>query len=295
MFWHFDSLFYYSDAEFNYQVQMPSYLSIGDTIQNDLFVHQLDSLNNPIDTIPFYLNQILVCAFDPNDKNVTPKGEGPEGYIANNQELEYLVRFQNTGNDTALVVTIRDTLDTNLDWNSLYPISSSHAVQVSVSELGEAVFYFPNIMLPDSNVNEVASHGYIRYKINMLPNLLPGQEIQNVANIYFDLNPPVVTNTVLNTIELEVDDTGLYEFEIESFNLYPNPSQTEITIDYPNYKSNQVNITIYDLSGRIVLPTNVLKTNQAKIDISALRKGIYTVAIVDLSSNLRLSKRLIVL
>ena len=41
------------------------------------------------------LFQVIVCAIDPNDKNVSPKGITDVGYIKQSQnELEYLIRFQ---------------------------------------------------------------------------------------------------------------------------------------------------------------------------------------------------------
>lgn len=46
--------------------------------------------------------------------------------ITSDQDIEYLIRFQNTGTDTAFKVVIRDQLDKNLDWNSFEVLSSSH-------------------------------------------------------------------------------------------------------------------------------------------------------------------------
>ena len=43
----------------------------------------------------------ITGAFDPNDKQVYPKGYGTSAYIRRDQELDYTIRFQNTGNDTA--------------------------------------------------------------------------------------------------------------------------------------------------------------------------------------------------
>ena len=164
-----------------------------------LNVYELDNLGAIIDTFSNGLSQTLSCAYDPNDKIVTPQGLGIHGYISNNQELEYLIRFQNTGNDTAITVMVRDQLDPNLDWSTIQPIASSHPMQVWVEQDGEAVFKFENIMLPDSNVNELASHGFIKFRINMEPSLSPETQIFNEGHIYFDYNPAVITNKVLNT------------------------------------------------------------------------------------------------
>jgi len=201
IYWHYDSLFFFDSEMINIQVFMPPFTSIGDTLSSYLTVHEVGTFNNIVYTNTDTLDQILVCAYDPNDKSVTPKGEGVEGFITQNQELEYLIRFQNTGNDTAITVMIRDQLDENLDWSTLQPIASSHNMQVWIEQDGEAVFKFENIMLPDSNVDFLGSQGFVKFSIQPDTGLAPLTPIYNTANIYFDFNPAVVTNTVLNTIE----------------------------------------------------------------------------------------------
>ena len=201
IYWHYDSLFYHSNELIDLQVQMPPFTSMGDTLKSYITVHELDGGNNIIYTNTDSLEQVSVCAYDPNDKKVLPKGVGVEGFVQPNLNMEYLIRFQNTGNDTAINIVIKDTLDTNLDWSSLKPVSSSHNVQISIDQNGQVTFTFNNIMLPDSGVDFLASQGYVKYTVEQIPNLLPNTEIYNTANIYFDNNPAIVTNTVLNTIE----------------------------------------------------------------------------------------------
>lgn len=201
IYWSYDSLFFYTNKKINLQVQMPNFTQMGNMITSYLSVYELDN-NNIVYSNSDSLKQILVCAYDPNDKTVTPKGEGWQGYVLNNQELEYLIRFQNTGNDTAVNIMIADQLDTNLDWNSLQIISSSHSdkLQILVTPNGEISFRFNNIMLPDSTADFLGSQGYVKFRINMNPNLLPNTKIKNKAHIYFDANPAIITNNVLNTI-----------------------------------------------------------------------------------------------
>ncbi len=201
IYWHYDSLFFYSNEMINLQVQMPPFTSMGDTLTSYLTVHELDTFNNIVYTNVDTLEQILVCAYDPNDKSVTPKGIGTEGFIPQNQELEYLIRFQNTGNDTAITVMVRDQLDANLDWSTLQPIASSDPVQIWIEQDGEAVFKFQNIMLPDSGADFLGSQGFVKFKISPDTGLAPLTPIYNTGHIYFDNNPAVITNTVLNTIE----------------------------------------------------------------------------------------------
>lgn len=199
LYWDYDSLFFYSFKTINIQVKMPPFTSMGDTLSSFFTVYELDN-NNIVYSKSDTLEQILVCAYDPNDKTVIPKGLGTSGYVFNNQELEYLVRFQNTGNDTAHTIVIKDNLDDNLNWNSLYLISSSNDIQINIDTNGLVIFKFENIMLPDSGADFLGSQGYVKFRINMNSNLLPDTEINNTAHIYFDANPAIITNNVLNTI-----------------------------------------------------------------------------------------------
>lgn len=209
VYWSYDSLFYFSGGLINLQVQMPSFTSMGDTLQSQLNIFVLDTSGNVVYMNADSLNQILVCAYDPNDKTVEPAGISSFGYIAPETEfLEYVIRFQNTGNDTAINVVIQDMLDPSLDWSTFTPLASSHYVHIDGDQSGQVTFTFPNIMLPDSNVNEIGSHGFVKYKINLMPDLTSGTVINNTANIFFDFNPAVITNTTINTI---FDCEGLAE------------------------------------------------------------------------------------
>lgn len=51
---------------------------------------------------------------------------------------------------------------------------------------------------PISNINN--THGFVKFRISLKNNLPLGTVIRNNADIYFDYNQPVRTNTVANTI-----------------------------------------------------------------------------------------------
>lgn len=144
----------------------------------------------------------ILCAYDPNDKLVSPDREGDENYTLFDEALTYTVRFQNTGNDTAFTVVIRDTLDAFLDASTLSVLASSHRNVLS-SEMKEnkfLTFTFEDILLPDSTVNFNGSQGYITYTIQPMEDLDENSIIENSASIYFDFNPPILTNTTQNTM-----------------------------------------------------------------------------------------------
>lgn len=154
----------------------------------------------------------LSCGVDPNDKLMTPDRGEPAHYILYEDTLEYTVRFQNTGNDTAFRVRIVDVLDPNLDLNTFELLSASHPYEVELDlNNRRATWLFPDIHLPDSTTNLLESQGYIKYRVQPKQDTPEGTMIENRADIFFDLNAPILTNTVLNTLveELPVDTCAL--------------------------------------------------------------------------------------
>ena len=67
-----------------------------------------------------------------------------------------------------------------------------------------ATFLFEDIYLADSFVNEPASHGFVKYRIIANDGLSEATEINNTANIFFDSNPAIVTNTIASTMVSEL-------------------------------------------------------------------------------------------
>lgn len=145
--------------------------------------------------------QTVVGSYDPNDKAASPEGFGNQHFILPGTPLEYLIRFQNTGTDTAFKVVIRDALSPLLDPLSLRLQSASHAVQMEISEDAVLKFTFENILLPDSTTNLEGSQGFVKFSIRMKNDVAIGSSIENTAAIFFDFNPPIYTNTVFHVVD----------------------------------------------------------------------------------------------
>jgi uncharacterized repeat protein (TIGR01451 family) len=139
-------------------------------------------------------------AWDPNDKRGYPTGIGATNDILPNTDLQYVIRFQNTGTDTAFTVVIRDTLDTDLNIFTVTSGVSSHNYSFTMHGPRVLEWTFNNINLPDSSANEPESHGFVTFQVKQVPDLSAGTEINNNVGIYFDFNAPVITNTTLHTI-----------------------------------------------------------------------------------------------
>ncbi len=170
-------------------------------------------------------NTPILCAYDPNDKLVSPDREGDENYTLFDETLTYTIRFQNTGNDTAFTVIILDELDDYLDASSLKVIASSHESTLSTELRGsnKLSFNFENILLPDSTINFDGSQGYVTYSIKPKEGLAENSIIRNTASIYFDFNPPIVTNTTQNTMVSCLPPAQLVQYdtiyEVNTFEL----------------------------------------------------------------------------
>ncbi len=201
VYWSYDSLNYFAHHMITLDVLIPDFTFLGDTITNNVSASITDQLNSVIFNSNNSLDQIITCAYDPNDKLVDPPGIGNENHISSETEyLDYTVRFQNTGNDTANLVVIKDQLDSKLVKSTLSILGSSHNIETFVNQNGEISFYFDSIMLPDSTTNEIESHGYLKYRIHLDQNLPLGTIIYNTAHIFFDYNPAIITNTAFNTL-----------------------------------------------------------------------------------------------
>jgi uncharacterized repeat protein (TIGR01451 family) len=178
---------------------------LADTLSNNDSLYSFVKIyNSQTDITPenneYSLLDVVRAAYDPNDKISDKSIITPQQIIDNNQYITYTIRFQNVGNDTAFNIYIKDTLDNNLDWNTIQPISSSHDYDFEQINGKYLTFNFLNIQLPDSNTNQTLSHGYISFKIKPKNNLLLDDIISNKASIVFDVNVPIVTNDVQTNI-----------------------------------------------------------------------------------------------
>jgi uncharacterized repeat protein (TIGR01451 family) len=157
---------------------------------------------------------VVNCAYDPNDK-LESNGWTEEGFILPGTALEYTIRFQNTGNDVAMNVRLEDQLSNQLLLGSFEAISWSHTPLIQLSNQGKLTVSFNDIMLPDSGANWIESQGFFKFRIMPMPTLSVGDVINNTAEIFFDFNAPVVTNTTINTL---YSCTGLAAFTSSSLN-----------------------------------------------------------------------------
>jgi uncharacterized repeat protein (TIGR01451 family) len=228
------------------------------------------NLTNNRDT----LHQIVTGSWDPNNKLANGTYTHPETstkYILPNTDLEYTVNFQNTGTAPAVNVIIKDELQANIDLNSFKMLGASHNCQV-VRDGNKLNFKFSNIMLADSFHNEKESHGFVRFSVK--PNTAAiGTIVNNTAEIFFDFNEAVVTNTAENVIAVTTGIDG--ELEATNIVVAPNPFSSFTTISVKGAAAEEMQLTAFDLTGRIVANQTYANPQAMQFNRNELKQGVY--------------------
>jgi hypothetical protein len=212
------------------------------------------------------LQQVVVGSFDPNDKNCL------EGNVVGVEKIgeyvHYMIRFENTGNYAAENVVVKDIIDTTkFDIVTLVPLSSSHSFITKITNANRVEFIFENINLPFDDAN---NDGYVVFKIKTKSTLIVGDTFSNTANIYFDYNFPIITNTattIIQTLETQDFEFGNY------FSLYPNPAATVLNLE-TKATIGVKSINIYNLLGQLVIAIPNADS-VSSIDVSNLKSGTY--------------------
>ena len=229
----------------------------------------------------------IVDSFDPNEKSVSPEGITANHYINQGTELNYVIEFQNTGTDTAFNVVVVDTLSDKFDISTFQAGVGSHPYVLEVDGHGKPVLHliFNNINLPDSTTDEANSHGFVKFKIAPYDPLPNGTVVENKADIYFDYNMAVSTNTTFVTIS----DTVLhgYPLVINSINndligitIYPNPTSSNLTVVINNLQLTINNLTVSDITGQEIKSIKIkVKSNKYTVNFEDLPAGFYFVKV----------------
>jgi uncharacterized repeat protein (TIGR01451 family) len=216
-------------------------------------------LGNNLDTIC----GVVLNSYDPNEKLVDkPMNIDPNQV----EEFEYVIHFQNDGNYDAMDVVVQDTIAANLDLSSFKYVGSKHGVATSINTTTRVVtFSFNDINLGQSSVDLDASQGFVVYSISENAGLAEGSLIENTAYIYFDFNPPIVTNTTYNINQFPL---GLDEPKNELITLYPNPAENKIQFSGATVDE----VLIYDLTGKLVLEATTVNN---EVSLNTIQTGIY--------------------
>ena len=211
------------------------------------------------------------AAFDPNDITVAPSDYDFDYLHPDDTVLTYQIRFQNTGNDTAFRIVLRDTLDPSLDIPTIAMGASSHPYTWRLEGGNVLVITFEEILLPDSRASEPNSHGVVRYRVHLRHGLAPRTEIRNRVGIYFDYNRVVMTNEVISrTSAISTVAADRAEPLVRS---YPLPARDILYIDGRLVTGSA--ITLRRVDGTTARSAPATGSAHEQLSVAGLASGVY--------------------
>ncbi|MCK6639407.1 MAG: T9SS type A sorting domain-containing protein [Bacteroidia bacterium] len=236
------------------------------------------------------LGVLLMASLDPNFKEVFPSEVYQPLSIS---EFEYVVHFQNTGNDTAIHVVLKDSLSPFLNPADFTMLAASHPCRFSIQNSVLTVS-FDSIMLVDSTTNEMLSHGFFHYRIGVDSGLQANTIITNTAYIFFDFNEPVITNTTVSILLTSVITEAEEVNETPGFEIYPVPNEGVFTVVLDTIPDNQIFLSIYSVTGQL-MKQQELSQSKSEVDARSLADGVYVLRVTDKNGHCTMQRKFAVL
>jgi uncharacterized repeat protein (TIGR01451 family) len=244
-------------------------VNAGDILVVQAVAYPLATDEMPTDN-GFGMRQIVVGSLDPNDKTCLEGDKITPDMIG--KYLHYMIRFENTGTYAAENIVVRDMIDlAKFDIASLQMTKASHDCRTRILNGNQVEFIFENINLP---FTEPGKHGFVAFKIKTKPNLTLGNTVTNKADIFFDYNFPITTNTASTQVVASLNPSEGGKPNSIVFDIAPNPAtdilnlKTDITIE---------KCEIYDNLGRKV--GEVTTSPTLGINVAYLPKGSYFIKV----------------
>lgn len=274
IFWNLPLMPPFHYGMINVDLTMSVNAQLGDYYTNTAVITPITGDRYPADNMDS--SYILITgSYDPNIKVVSPAAALNPNQTTEPKRLNYTIHFQNTGTDTARFVIIKDALDPSLDLSTLHVIAASHPYDYHVETGNVLVFRFLNIMLPDSNASEENSHGFVSFIISLKASRLQKDTLHNTADIYFDYNPPIRTNSAYLTVDHSVyADIRPMKGDM-MVNIFPNPASTHFQIE----TDGPFEAVLYNLMGQKVYSVGSEGT-RATVSVVGLSAGIYCLQVV---------------
>lgn len=265
---------------FSFDIKTDVNTQIGDTVCIMAWITPKEGDENMLNNRKTYCFPVI-NGYDPNDIAVNPTA-CPDGFVLPDDVLTYKIRFQNTGNAEAININVYDTISKHLDMSTFRVLGSSHSL-LQTHLLNDSVlkFAFDDIWLKDSTTNEPESHGYVIYEITPKSGLPLGTEIFNQADIYFDYNPAVETNTVKTTITDVIPQCRVaVSTDVVLKNpskIYPNPNNGSFNILFET-PLNNATIQLVNIEGKVIAQIDATGKMQYSFS-EELSRGLYFVNI----------------
>ena len=237
-------------------------VQLGDTFTHTAAITPT-SIDNDSSNNTATLNVDVVASYDPNDVTEIRGEIIPINTFSNSDYLEYTIRFQNLGTASAQFVRVLSTLDPQLDPATFEMITASHNFTYT-KNANDLDWFFDNIQLAAEVNDPEASNGFIRYRIKPLPGFAVGDLIAASASIFFDYNPPVITETWLTTFDIPA---SLSDVRLGA--VYPIPLKGN-SLCFENIVSGKAQL--YSLDGKEVWSGDIANS---QLTLNAIDSGFY--------------------
>jgi uncharacterized repeat protein (TIGR01451 family) len=251
-------------------------VNVGDVIQLSVTANLDNGVRDEFFKDNFQnIRQTVVGSFDPNDKTclegdiITPTLVG--------DFVNYLIRFENTGTANAENIVVTDFIDLNtFDISTLEITSTSHNCKTLISNGNKVQFVFDNINLP---FTEPLKHGYVAFKLKLKNNLGIGDSLKNKADIYFDYNLPITTNTAASRID-NVTAIKTNANKDGSLSIYPNPGNGNFIVNFESPVRQTIIVKIVAINGNVVYEQNLYHNYQSQLQLNQnLPAGVYLITV----------------
>ena len=219
-----------------------------------------------------------------NDKITSPRRKMKDGMSANytriDEKLEYTVRFQNTSNNEASQVIIKDTLDMAIDVSTFELMAASHEVDFDIEGKGIITFTFEDMNLPASDKNELGSKGFVKYSVEAKDDVQDETKVHNNAGIYFDYDKSIVTNITQNTMVKKLPSstsTIIESANAENITGYitPNPFNESFEVRVDGEDISDYTFELYNMMGKKIKHKGVTDSKTVNVKAGDLSSGMY--------------------
>jgi uncharacterized repeat protein (TIGR01451 family) len=275
--WALPGLAPFATAAFTVELSVPPTASLIGTMVNATVSVTPDPADADPSNDAYAITRTIVGAYDPNDKLAQTSSRLSEAWFFLDADayVDFTIRFQNTGTAEAINVHLTDTISPLFDLLSIEVLGASHPFTAALLPGRVLRFDFTGIMLPDSAADPLGSQGYASFRLKPIPGLAPGAELANTADIYFDFNESIRTNTAVLGTDYTV---GLAEQGL-SLLLRPNPVRDELWVAMP---AGAALAEVVALDGRVVISRSVRDAVE-RLTVTDLRPGAYLLRVTTAS------------
>ncbi len=193
------------------------------------------------------------------NKFASPKGVSSEHYIAQNQDIEYFIRFKNKDLNPVKQLYIVDTLSEFMDISTLRIGAANLPFEYEVNGKNLLQFKLSNALIYGEQVKADSSEFFVKYRISQKKDLPFGTLIQSRAAVFTNLTDnPIFTEKIQHKIGKDFLKVKVASQEVflkgVAVKIFPNPfaENAEISISGLENNTEVLTLQIMNNQGRII-------------------------------------------